>query len=96
MGGTYELSGRDMMSKAPRLEPNFHWPLIDAFESPTTPLALNEYILFCTEVAKLAHHSAPTVSSRCITPADEIIKVLSGAPVSGLCWSAKWAMVASS
>jgi hypothetical protein len=42
----YELSGRDMMSKAPRLEPNLHWPLIDALAIPTIPLALNEYFSF--------------------------------------------------
>jgi hypothetical protein len=84
LGGTYELSGRDMISKAPRLEPNFHWPLIDALASPTTPLALSEYFFFA-DIAELTHHSAPTVSSRYITPADEITQVPSGAPVSGLC-----------
>jgi hypothetical protein len=51
-------------------------------------LHVTEYPFFA-DMAELAHQSAPTVSSCCITPADEIIKEFSGAPVSGLCWSVK-------
>ena len=55
LAGTCVLSGCDMMSKAPRLEPNFHWPLIDAFASPATPLALIEHLSFQT-IGKAGSH----------------------------------------
>ena len=44
---------------------------------------------------KRAHLLAGTISSLWITPADEIIIESSGGPMSGLCWTAKLAMVGS-